>query len=148
MGHLPPEDLNREIERLWTRLGSVADTAPTAPSAPSAAGAELAWETVGMLKTQQRRREAALTEAIAAKEESLKLWRTRAEALQAETADLRSRADGSDELVFAQLLDAQQRLEGAARALEHEREERRLLETALEESRSRITAEVERAREA
>lgn len=148
MGHLPPEDLSREIERLWTRLGSASDVAPASQSAPSAAGAELAWETVGMLKTQQRRREAALTEAIAAKEESLKLWRTRAEALQIETTDLRSRADGSDELVFAQLLDAQQRLEGAARALEHEREERRLLEAALEESRARITAEVERAREA
>lgn len=148
MGHLPPEDLSREIERLWTRLGTASDAAAPASSTPSSAGAELAWETVGMLKTQQRRREAALTEAIAAKEESLKLWRTRAEALQTEAADLRSRADGSDELVFAQLLDAQQRLEGAARALEHEREERRLLEQALEESRARISAEVERAREA
>ena len=57
-----------------------------------------------MLKTQQRRREAALSEAVAAKEESLKLWRTRAEALQAEADDLRTRADGNDELVYAQLL--------------------------------------------
>lgn len=112
------------------------------------AGAELAWDTVAMLKTQQRRREAALSEAVAAKEESLKLWRTRAEALQAEADDLRTRADGSDELVYAQLLDAQQRLEGAVRALEHEREERRRLQVALEESRARITAEVENAREA
>lgn len=145
---MPPEDLSREIERLWTRLGSASAEAAPPPGAPSAAGAELAWETVAMLKTQQRRREAALSEAVAAKEESLKLWRTRAEALQAETDELRTRADGSDELVYAQLLDAQQRLEGAARALEHEREERRLLQAALEESRARITAEVERAREA
>ena len=101
-----------------------------------------------MLKTQQRRREAALSDAIAAKEESLKLWRTRAEALQREAEDLRSRVEGNDELVYAQLLDAQQRLELAARALEQEKEERRRLEAALEESRTRITAEVERARAA
>jgi hypothetical protein len=107
---------------------------------------------MAMLKTQQRRREAALGDAIAAKEESLKHWRARAEALQTEAADLRGRADGSDELVFAQLLDAQQRLEGAARALEHERsvheEERRVLQAALDESQARIAAEAARAREA
>lgn len=148
MGHLPPEDLSREIERLWTRLGAASAEAAPPPAAPAQAGAELAWETVSMLKTQQRRREAALAEAIAAKEESLKVWRSRAEALQKEAEELRVRADGSDELVYGQLLDAQQRLELAARALEHEREERRRLEAALEESRARITAEVERAREA
>jgi hypothetical protein len=148
VGHLPPEDLSREIERLWTRLGTASDSAaPTAPVTQTA-GAELAWETVAMLKTQQRRREAALTEAIASKEESLKLWRTRAEALQAEVGDLRTRADGNDDLVYAQLLDSQQRLEGAARALEHEREERRVLQAAIDESRACITAEVARAREA
>lgn len=148
MGNLPPEDLSRDIERLWTRLGSASAEAAPPASAPASAGAELAWETVAMLKTQQRRREAALSDAIAAKEESLKLWRARAEALQAETDELRTRAEGSDELVYAQLLDAQQRLELAARALEHEKEERRRMEAALEESRARITAEVERAREA
>lgn len=148
MGHLPPEDLSREIERLWTRLGTASSEAAPSASVPAAAGAEIAWETVAMLKTQQRRREAALSDAVAAKEESLRLWRTRAEALQTEVAELRRRADGSDELVYAQMLDAQQRLEGAVHALEHEREERRLLEAALEESRTRITAEVERAREA
>jgi len=148
VGHLPPEDLSREIERLWSRLGKVtAETPPSMPSPPTA-GAELAWETVAMLKNQQRRREAALSEAIAAKDESLKHWRTSAAALSAEVAELRERAQGSDELVYAQLLDGQQRLEGAVRALEHEREERRLMGLSLEESRARIAAEVERAREA
>ena len=113
MGHLPPEDLSREIERLWTRLGTVSDLAsPPPPVAPQAAGAELVWETVAMLKTQHRRREVALNEAIAAKEESLKLWRARAEAIQGETAELRARVDANDGLVYAQHLDARQRLEG------------------------------------
>jgi len=147
---MPPDELSREIERLWTRLGSVsADAgAPPPPPASATAGAELAWETVSMLKTQQRRREAAMSEAIEAKEEALKHWRARAEALQTEAADLRGRIDGSGDLVYEQILDAQQRLEAAARALEHERSERRLVEAALEESRARITAEIERAREA
>lgn len=152
VGHLPPEDLSREIERLWTRLGSASPEPPSAAPAMQTAGAELAWETVDMLKTQQRRREAALAEAIAAKEESLRHWRMRAESLQRETEELRSRVEGGDELVFAQLLDAQQRLEGAARALEHERavheEERRVLQAALDESRARLSAEAARAREA
>ena len=152
MGHLPPEDLNREIERLWTRLGTVSPEAPSSAPAMQTAGAELAWETVDMLKSQQRRREAALAEAISAKEESLRHWRMRAESLQRETEDLRTRVEGGDEIVFAQLLDAQQRLEGAARALEHERavheEERRALQAALDESRTRLSAEAARAREA
>ena len=145
--------MSREIERLWARLGSVAnDAAPPAGPSPAGAGAELAWETVGMLKTQQRRREAALAEAIAAKEESLKHWRTRAEALQAESLELRARVEGGAELEFAQLLDAQQRLEGAARALELEKarhdEERRQLQAALDESRARYAAESARLRDA
>lgn len=84
-----------------------------------------------MLQTQQRRREAALAAAIDAKEESLKHWRARAEALQRETEGLRARVTASDERVFAQLLETQQRLEGAFRALEHERGERRLMEGTL-----------------
>jgi len=145
---MPPEDLSREIERLWTRLGSAApDAAPFSPM-PQSAGAELAWETVAMLKTQQRRRESAMTEAIDAKDESLKHWRARAEALLNEVNDLRDRVQGGDELVYAQLLDGQQRLELAARALEHERAERKILETALEESKVCVSAEIARAREA
>ncbi|MBI4059911.1 MAG: hypothetical protein HY403_00620 [Elusimicrobia bacterium] len=152
MGYPPPEDLSREIERLWARLGNASDPAAPASYSPPAAGAELAWETAAMLKAQQRRRVAALTEALETKEASLKHWRDRAEALQAEVDALRAQADGGAELVFAQLLDAQQRLEGAARALEHERaahlEERRAMEAALDEAKARIAAEVARAREA
>lgn len=153
VAHLPPEDLNREIERLWARLGSVsADSAP--PSAPpsASAGAELAWETASMLKLQQRRREAAMNEALEAKEQALKHWRARAEELQAEADELRARAEGGDELVFARLLDAQQKLEAAAAALEAERathaEERRFLQAALDQARARVAAEAARAREA
>jgi hypothetical protein len=136
------------------RLGNTAAdvAAPYSPHSPPSAGAELAWETVAMLKTSQRRREAALAETIAAKEEALKHWRGRAEALNAEAVELRSRAENGAELEFAQLVDAQRRLESAARALESEgarhEEERRLLQAALEESRARLAAEAERVREA
>ncbi len=131
MGNGPPEDLSREIERLWTRLGTVSTEAATPAPSPSVAGAALAWEMAAMLQTQQRGREAALAAAIDAKEEALKHWRARAEMLQSAADELRARVAASDERVFAQLLETQQRLEGAFRALEHERGERRLMEKAL-----------------
>ena len=40
MGQLPPEDLNREIERLWTRLGS-ASVDTVAPWTPSGSGSPM-----------------------------------------------------------------------------------------------------------
>ena len=105
-----------------------------------------------MLKTQQRRRESAMSAALEAKEQSLAHWRARAEALQAESAELRQRAEGSDERVFKELIDAQHRLENAVRALQVERaeheEERRRIEAALEEAQARVAAEAARAREA
>ncbi len=119
---------------------------------PTAGGAELAWETVALLKNQQRRREAALAEALEAKEQALKHWRLRAEELEREAREQRARAEGGDERTFAELLDAQSKLEQAARQVQAERarhdDDRRRLEAALQESRLRLEAEVARAREA
>ncbi|MBI3289436.1 MAG: hypothetical protein HYZ74_07960, partial [Elusimicrobia bacterium] len=153
MGNLPPEDLSREIERLWARVGS-SSTEPmiTPPTSPLSGGSELAWETVGLLKSQQRRREGVIGAALEAKEQSLRHWRERAQALEAEVSQLRAQAEGSDERVFGELLDAQRRLEEAVRAMEHERhqheEERRRMAAALEEAREQFTSEAARARDA
>ena len=122
------------------------------PLPPLAGGSEIAWETVSMLKGQQRRRESAMSAALEAKEQSLAHWRARAEALQAESAELRLRAEGADEHVFKEMIDAQHRLEDAVRALQIERaeheEERRRIEAALEEAQARVAAEAARARDA
>lgn len=152
MGPVPPEDLSREIDRLWSRLGSGSLEPGSAlpPSPPS--GAEVAWETVSMLKQQQRRRESSWTELVEAKEQALKHWRARAESLQAEVLDLRSRVEGGEEIALAEAAEMFRRLQDASRALEAERarhdEERRRLETALDDARAALSAEVARAREA
>lgn len=149
---MPPDDLTREIERLWSRLGPGAD-APSGftPPAGALAGAEVAWETVGLLKRQQREREATWGQAFDAKEQALRVFRERCAALEAEVAELRGRLEGDEERVLAELLDARSRLEGAAKALEQQRrrhdEERGALESALEEARKRAEEEAARARE-
>ena len=153
VGSLPPEELSREIERLWSRLGSVSSEPDAPPSLPPlSGGTEIAWETVAMMKGQQRRRESAMSAALEAKEQALTHWRARAEALEAESAALRARVDGGDERVFSEVVNGRNRLEDAVRALQAERaeheEERRRIEAALEEARARITAEAARAREA
>lgn len=151
MANLPPEDLSREISRLWARLGSVSAEPAAAPPPPTG-GSELAWETVEVLKKQQRRREAAIAAALESKEQALDHWRRRAEALQREALELRGKVEGGDERAFAELLDAQQKLQDAARALALEREnrddERRRFEATLEEMRTRLAAEAQRARDA
>ena len=105
-----------------------------------------------MMKSQQRRREAALAAALEAKEQAMTHWRARAESLEREAHELRDRLDGSDERAFAELLGARNKLEDAVLALQTEQarheEERRHLEAALEEARERITAEAARARDA
>ena len=65
MAESTPDDLSREIDRLWARVGSL----PPEPSSVHAirasastdalVGTEVAWETVGILKRQQRQREHA-----------------------------------------------------------------------------------------
>jgi hypothetical protein len=148
---MPPEDLSREIDRLWSRLGTAPVDSP-APLPPPAGGAEVAWETVAMMKQQQRRRESSWTELLEAKEQSLRQWRAKAEALQAEVLELRSKVEGSEELSLAQATDLFRKLQDASRALELERslheQERSRLEAALEESRAALTEEARRSREA
>jgi hypothetical protein len=149
---MPPEDLSREIERLWARLGPGADVPPAfTPPAGAIAGAEVAWETVGLLKRQQREREATWGQAFDAKEQALKVFLERCAALEAEVSELRGRVDGGEERMLADLLDARARLEGAAKALDEQRkrhdEERAALQSALEQARARAEEEAARLRD-
>lgn len=153
MGSQPPEDLSREIERLWARVGAPAGEPPVyAPPAGAVTGAEAAWETVALLKRQQREREAAWTQAFEAKEQALKVFKARCEVLEGETAELRGRVDGDEDRMLAEILDTRSRLESAARAMELQQarhdEERRMLEEALAQARERAEAEAARARDA
>ncbi|MDE2510177.1 MAG: PQQ-binding-like beta-propeller repeat protein [Elusimicrobia bacterium] len=156
MADFNPDDLSREIDRLWARAGSVAADAPTAaaiPSAPSVGatvGAEIAWETVALLKRQQHQSEATWRQAMDAREEALRVLRARLETAETELSRLRSRAEGEDERGLVEALDAHQKIETAqkAAALAEARhaEERRALEQALQSLRERLASETARGR--
>lgn len=148
-----PQDLSREIDRLWAKLGSApAEPGFGASTGPIEApgGAEVAWETVSLLKRQQRRQESTWEQALEAKENALKFFRERAAALEAEASQLRGRLEGDEDRVLAELLDAQERLQSAAKAMALQQarhdEERRVLQTLLDEARERQAAETARAR--
>jgi len=153
-----PDDLSREIDRLWARVGSVsaepssASAIPAAPSAGASVGAEVAWETVALLKRQQRQSEANWRQTMDARDEALRVLRARLETAETELARLRSRSEGEDERILVEVLDARQKIEAAQKsaALAEERhaEERRTLEEALQSLRERLAAESSRARAA
>jgi len=151
-----PDDLSREIDRLWARVGSLtsepssASAVPASASTGAIAGSEVAWETVGLLKRQQRQREATWQQAVEAKDEALRVLRARVASLESETAALRSRTEGEDERSLVGAIELQRNLEAAQKTLElreqrHE-EERRVLEEALQRLRERLAAETARAR--
>ncbi|MFI5347583.1 MAG: hypothetical protein ACHQ51_14505 [Elusimicrobiota bacterium] len=156
MADFNPDDLSREIDRLWARAGSVsleptsASSIPSGPSVGATVGAEIAWETVALLKRQQHQSESTWRQAMDAREEALRVLRARLETAENELSRLRARADGEDERGLVEALDAQQKIETAqkAAALAEARhvEERRTLEEALQSLRERLASETARGR--
>jgi hypothetical protein len=153
-----PDDLSREIDRLWSRVGSVAaepSSAPSIPVSPSvgaSVGAEIAWETVALLKRQQRQSESTWRQAMDAREEALRVMRARLETAESELSILRARADGEDERGLIEAIDARQKIETAQKSValadSRHAEERRALEEALQSLRERLAAETGRSRSA
>jgi hypothetical protein len=153
-----PDDLSREIDRLWARVGSASVPASSASGVPSTAtagatiGAEVAWETVGLLKRQARQREDAWRQTMEARDEALRTLRARLETAETELGRLRARAEGEDERSLVDSLDARQTIETAQRALalaeSRHADERLALEGALQSLRERIAAETARSRSA
>ncbi len=156
MADLTPDDLSREIDRLWARVGSTS-VEPVSPSgvpatAPTSGvvGAEVAWETVALLKRQQRQSEASWRQTMEARDEAVRVLRARLEVAEAALASYETRAANEDERVLADALDARQKVETAAKALAlaeaRHAEERRSLEQTLQALRERLAAETARAR--
>jgi hypothetical protein len=153
-----PDDLSREIDRLWARVGSAsaepssASSISATASAGASIGAEAAWETVGLLKRQARQREDSWRQTMEARDEALRTLRARLETAETELARLRLRSDGEDERAVVGALDAQQKIETAQKALAlaeaRHAEERRTLADAMQSLRERIAAETARARTA
>jgi hypothetical protein len=153
-----PDDLSREIDRLWARVGSVSAEPSSASTisatAPTGAtiGAEAAWETVALLKRQQRQRESSWQQTMEARDEALRALRARLETAETELGRLRVRSEGEDERTLVGALDAQRQIETAQKALalaeSRHAEERRTLADAMQSLRERIAAETARARTA
>jgi len=155
MADASPEDLSREIGRLWARVGvlsaATAEEIPATSVASGVAGAELAWETVAILKRQQRQREETWRGAMDARDEDLRVLRERLAAAEADLAERRGREAADEERLLVESLDARERIETAQKAYAEARarhdEERAILEAALQSLRERFAAEVERGRE-
>ncbi|NNN05245.1 MAG: hypothetical protein HKL90_05035 [Elusimicrobia bacterium] len=158
MPETTPQDLSREIERLWARVGTTTAAAASAgeiaatPDARAVVGAEVAWETVALLKRQSRERERSWQAASAAHGETARVLRERLDAAEAELSRRRESESGDEELRLLETLDARERVEAAQKAMaaaqaRHD-EERGILEDALRSLRDRLAAEAARARAA
>jgi septal ring factor EnvC (AmiA/AmiB activator) len=151
---LPSDDLSREIDRLWARVGSTSSESTL--SSPSVnlvgSGGDVAWETVSLLKRQHRLSEANWRQTMEASEETLRLLRARLQAAEAELSELRGRSESDGERLMIETLDARQKIEAAQKAIAlaeaRHTEERRVLEAAMQNLRERLAAETSRARTA
>ncbi|MBI5239680.1 MAG: hypothetical protein HY926_04350 [Elusimicrobia bacterium] len=154
MENVSPDDLQKEISRLWEKVGSISSS-PAEPPPPAsvsvAASSEVAWETVAMLKSQQRRQEARWQELLEAREAALNALKERQALMEAELTSLRQKVRADDDLVVAQVMDVGSRLEAAQKALADERAgpeaERRDLKALVEAARESAAAEAARWRE-
>ena len=154
MENVSPDDLHKEISRLWDKVGSAsaspADPLPP-PSVSVATANEVAWETVAMLKSQYRRQEQRANELLEAREQALRALKQRQAILETELGSLRQRLRADDELVVAEVLDVGARLEAAQKALADERAaheaERRDLKALVDAARESAGAQNARWRE-
>lgn len=156
MADLTPDDLSREIERLWARVGSVPAEPSSAASVPATlpttgtVGAEVAWETVSLLKRQARQSEASWRQTMEARDEALRALRSRLETAERELGAFRARAAQEDERLLVEALDAKQKVETAHKALglaeERHAREQKALEETMQALRERLAAETTRAR--
>jgi hypothetical protein len=152
--NVSPDDLQKEISRLWEKVGAPshasADPLPP-PSASVATANEVAWETVAMLKSQYRRQEVRWHELLEAREQALRALKERQALLETELVSLREKVRADDELVVAEVLDVGSRLEAAQKALAGERAaheaERRDLKALVDAARESAGAENARWRE-
>lgn len=151
---LPPEDLSREIDRLWAKVSSASAEMPEVfapPPAQGTSGAEaVAWETVALLKRQQQDESRYWAELLEARERSLRALREREAALVRETAALRAALEAGQERLLSEGLEAQHKVQAAAQALQEERrrheEEEGALKALLEQTRERLASETMRQR--
>lgn len=145
-----PEDLGKEIDRLWAKVAASSLESPEAISPPPSSGPvsqEMAWEAVALLKRQQRHESRYWTEILEAKERALAAFREKQALLQVELNSLRQRVQSDEARIVGEGLEAKARVEAALAALEQEKashdEEMGRLRVLLEQTRARWRGEAE-----
>lgn len=153
MAELPPEELGREIDRLWAKVAASSGSSEAPPAMPPHAEApvgELAWETLSLLKRRHRHESRGWSEMMEAKEHALRVSRERETALTLEMKALRDQLENEQGRLVEESLEIEARLSALQRSLEEERvsraSEERSLRALLEQTRSRMAAEEARWR--
>jgi len=152
---IPPEELGKEIERLWAKVGSASAQA-WEPFSPAAAvepvtGREVAWETMALLKRQHRHETRYWAEVLEAKERAARGAQERLAFLELEVSRLREKTKSDESRFMVDGLDTHAKAEAALNALQEERarHERELnsLRALLEQTRERMSVEEARVRQ-
>ncbi len=145
-----PEDLGKEIDRLWAKVAASSVESHEAAAPPASSGPvaqEAAWEAMALLKKQHRHESHYWAEVLEAKERALAALRERQALMEAELRSLRQRTQSDEARIIGEGLEAKSRVEAAFAAIEQEKaqhdEEQKRLRALLEETRRRWHTEAE-----
>lgn len=149
MNDFPPEELGKEIDRLWAKVGSSsAETwEPFAPVSEAPTTREVAWETVTLLKRQHTNETRYWAEVLEAKERTARAAQERVAFLELEVTRLREKIRAEQDRFISEGLDNQSKVEAAVKSLEERDTQEAALRDLLEQTRQRLAAEQARARQ-
>ncbi|MFA6030659.1 MAG: hypothetical protein WC969_12450 [Elusimicrobiota bacterium] len=153
-----PDELQKELDGLWSRVTSGMPGAPASPvfgppipsDAPSITS-EATAETMAWMKRQHRAQLEEFRRLLETKDATLSDLRARHAAAEQELAGLRRKSQREDAVVYQQTLEMAARLEQAQKGLKAQDERFRLEESSLralaEQANARLAAEAGRWRE-
>ena len=151
---MQPEDLDKELERLWSRVSTAPGEVPAPPPSfliDSQPTNSFNVETMALLKKQHNSQARHWAEMLETKERALAVYRDRQRALEIEVGTLRDNLRGAEARVTGEMLEAKSKLEAGFKSLEQERadhaRERQAVESLLAATRERLANETARWKE-
>jgi hypothetical protein len=162
MDRTNPDDIQRELDRLWQRVTSGPEGQPPAPpitassdftftDAPSITR-EASMEAISLVKRQHRSELMRLKQLLELKERSVLELRSRLKSSEDELMRMRQNAQRQEETVYQEVLNVSAELDSARKGLEQQaarhEEEQKVLRSVAENMRRQIASETARWREA
>ncbi|MBI3552362.1 MAG: hypothetical protein HY077_07575 [Elusimicrobia bacterium] len=149
MAEWTPDDLGKEIDRLWAKVAAPSvetwDPFVSGAAADPVTGHQVAWETMALLKRQHRHETAYWAEVLEAKERALRAGQDRLAYLELEVGRLREKIRLDEARFLADGVDIQGKAQAAMKAVVEERSvqerEQKGLRELLEQIRERAAAE-------